>query len=158
MLDPDPRFAVVLDRSNSMADGNKLPDAKHGATYWVEFCAVAGDQLYVVWYNHNNDVLLPLTDVGTLTPAQRQQLGGDINAVTPNGATNIRDALLASLTEISTPPTRAATQVAVLLTDGMHNSPLFSSAQQAVPKLRENGVRVYALGVGDATEVDIPPR
>jgi hypothetical protein len=44
----------------------------------------------------------------------------------------------------------------VLLTDGMHNSPHFSSAQQAVPKLRENGVRVYALGVGDATEVDIP--
>ncbi len=156
VLDPDPRFAVVLDRSLSMADGNKLPDAQHGATYWVEFCAVAGDQLCVVWYNHNRDVLLPLTDVGTLTSAERQQLDTDIDAITPDGATNIRDALLASLTEISSVPTRAATQVAVLLTDGMHNSPFFSSAQQAVPKLRENGLRVYALGVGDATEVDIP--
>lgn len=156
VLDPDPRFAVVLDRSYSMADGNKLPDAQHGATYWVEFCAVAGDQLCVVWYNHNRDVLLPLTDVGTLSPAARQQLDTDINAITPDGATDIRDALFASLSEISTPPTRAATQVAVLLTDGIHNSPWLSSAQEAVPKLRENGLRVYALGVGDATEVDMP--
>lgn len=156
VLDPDPRFAIVLDRSLSMADGSKLPDAQHGATFWVEFCAVAGDQLCVVWYNHNSDVLLPLREVGTLTPAQRQQLDSDISAITPDGATNIRDALLASLTEISSAPTRAATQVAVLLTDGIHNRPFFSRAQEAVPTLRENGVRVYALGVGDATEVDIP--
>ena len=37
VLDPDPRFAIVLDRSHSMADGTKLADAQHGAVYWVEF-------------------------------------------------------------------------------------------------------------------------
>ena len=156
VLDPDPRFAIVLDRSGSMGDGTKLADAQHGAVYWVEFCAVSGDQLSVIWYDHAQLVLQPLTDVGALTDAQREQLFDDINALTPRGATGIRDALFEALDQLSTPPTRAATQVAVLLTDGIHNSPLFSFAQAAVPTLRENGVRVYALGVGEPYEVDMP--
>ena len=44
----------------------------------------------------------------------------------------------------------------MLLTDGIHNTPLFTYAQAAMPTLRENGVRVYALGVGDPNEVDMP--
>ena len=156
VLDPDPRFAIVLDRSHSMADGTKLADAQHGAAYWVEFCVVSGDQLTVIWYDHEQLVLQPLTDVGALSDLQRQQLLDDINVLTPRGSTGIRDALLEALDQLSTPPTRAATQVAVLLTDGIHNTPPFTYAQAAVPTLRENGVRVYALGVGDANEVDMP--
>ncbi|HWL34712.1 MAG TPA: VWA domain-containing protein [Frankiaceae bacterium] len=156
VLDPDPRFAIVLDRSGSMADGTKLPDAKHGAHYWVEFCAAAGDRLTVVWYDHEQALLLPLTEVDTLTANQRQQLTQDIDALTPRGSTGIRDALLAALAEVSSPPTRAATQVAVLLTDGIHNTPWLSQAQEAIPPLRENGLRVYALGVGSPNEVDMP--
>jgi hypothetical protein len=156
VLDPDPRFAIVLDRSGSMADGTKLPDAQHGAHYWVEFCAAAGDKLTVIWYDHEQDVLLPLTEVSSLTGTQTDQLRDDIDALTPRGATGIRDALLAALTEISSPPTRAATQVAVLLTDGIHNTPFGSQAQEALPALRENGLRVYALGCGDPNEVDMP--
>ena len=81
--------------------------------------------------------------------------GHRIDAITPDGATNIRDALLASLTEISSVPTRAATQVAVLLTDGMHNSPFFSSAQR---RCRSCGRTACGLRTRrrDATEVDIP--
>lgn len=156
VLDPDPRYAIVLDRSASMGDGTKLPDAQHGAVFWVEACAEVGEKLTVIWYDHDRDTLLNLTDVGALTAVQQQALVDDIDALTPGGATNIRDALLEALTEISTEPTRAATQVAVLLSDGKHNSPLFSSAESAIPVLRENGVQVYALGVGDPDEVDLP--
>ncbi len=156
VLDPDPRFAIVLDRSGSMGEGTKLPDAQHGAVYWVEFCTVTGDQLTVIWYDQTRSVLLPLVEVDSLTSQQREDLIDEINALTPGGATGIRDALFESLTQLSSPPTRAATQVSLLLTDGKHNTPIFSSAEEAVPTLRENGVRVYTLGVGAPNEVDMP--
>ena len=54
-------------------------------------------------------------------------------------------------------PTRAAVQAALLLTDGIHNSPPGSSPLEALADLQEGGVRVYALGVGSPSAVDMTP-
>lgn len=154
VLDKQPRFSLVLDRSGSMGSGNKMADAQHGAVYWVEFCALSDDLLSIHWYDHNIDDILTLTEVSTLGGLQPQF--DAINALTPGGATNIRDGLLRASDEIQSLPTRAAVQVALLLTDGVHNTPRGSSATEAVPELSEAGVRVYALGVGDPADVDLP--
>ena len=67
-------------------------------------------------------------------------LGGTtaaINALTPRGATDIRDALFRARDQIESLPTRAAVQVVVLLTDGVHNSPSgLVAARGACPTCR----------------------
>jgi hypothetical protein len=48
VLEKQPRFALVLDRSGSMSTGNKMTDAQHGAVYWLEYCAEGDDMLTIV--------------------------------------------------------------------------------------------------------------
>jgi hypothetical protein len=153
VLDKQPRFALLIDRSGSMSQGNKMADARHGAVYWLEFCAVGNDLLSIVSYDDQIDALLGLTQVSTL--------GGlaapiaTINALMPRGATNIRDALFAARDQIESLPTRAAVQVALLLTDGRHNFPSGSSALEAIEEYQEGGIRLYTLGVGQPANVDM---
>jgi hypothetical protein len=153
VLDKQPRFAVVIDRSGSMGTGHKMADALHGAVYWLEFCAVGTDLLSVIAYDDLIDPILALTQVsalgglGTTTTA--------INALTPRGATNIRDALFEARDQIESLSTRAAVQVALLLTDGKHNSPSGSTALEALPDFQEGGIRLYTLGVGAPAAVDM---
>jgi len=152
-LDKQPRFALVLDRSGSMATGHKMSDAQHGAVYWLEFCALGTDLLTIIWYDHDIDRILDLTEVGTL-PSLDPQIDA-INLLTPRGTTNIRDGLLEGLDQIQTPATRAAVQVALLLTDGKHNTPAGSEASEVLPAFKEAGVRIYTLGVGEPHAVDM---
>jgi hypothetical protein len=158
VLEPNLRVALILDRSVSMDrnGGSRLRGVQTGATYWVENGAVESDLLTVVWYNHDRDVVLPLVDVGSLTAGQRQNLVDSIAAQTADGATNIRDALRAGLTELLSPGTAAAVQAALLMTDGAHNSPLFSSMLEAVGEFQEANTNIYTLGVGTGSEVDRP--
>jgi hypothetical protein len=153
VLDKQPRFVLVLDRSGSMASGHKMADAQHGAVYWLEFCSVDDDLLAVIWYDHAIDRILNLVQVdtvGDLTPIEDA-----VNALTPRGSTNIRDGLFEALDQIQSLDTRAATQVALLLTDGKHNTPSGSSAAEALPDFQNAGVRIYSLGVGTPAAVDM---
>ena len=154
VLDKQPRFSLVLDRSGSMQSGNKMTDAQHGAIYWLEFCALADDLLSIHWYDHAiEDILADLTDVSTLGDLQPQK--DAINALGPRGSTNIRDGLYRSLDAIEGLPTRATVQVALLLTDGQHNTPAGSLATEVLPEFQEGGVRIYSLGVGAPNQVDM---
>lgn len=86
VLDKQPRFALMVDRSGSMTAGNKMADVRHGAVFWVEYCAVGDDLLSVVAYDDQIDPLLNLTQVSSLAG-----LGGTtdaIGALTPRGRTN----------------------------------------------------------------------
>jgi hypothetical protein len=155
VLDKQPRFAVVFDRSGSMSAGNKIADAHHGATYWLEFCSLGNDLLSVVAYDHLIDTVIPLSQVSSLGTLANEVAA--IEALGPRGATNIRDGVLEARDQINGPATRAAVQVALLLTDGIHNTPPGSSPLEALPSLQDDGIRVYALGVGTPAEVDMAP-
>ncbi|WP_170308922.1 vWA domain-containing protein [Pseudonocardia hierapolitana] len=153
VLDKQSRFAVMVDRSGSMSVGNKMTDARHGAVYWLEFCSVGNDLLSLISYDDQIDTLLGLTQVsalGGLGPTTTT-----INALTPRGSTNIRDALFAGRDQIESLPTRAAVQVALLITDGIHNFPTGSSPTEALDEYQEGGIRLYALGVGQPGAVDM---
>jgi hypothetical protein len=153
VLDKQPRFAVMVDRSGSMSAGRKMVDARHGAVYWVEYCSVGNDLLSVVSYDDQIDTLLNLTQVsnlGGLGPTNNT-----INALTPRGATNIRDALFEGRDQIESLPTRAAVQVGLLITDGIHNFPAGSSPVEALDDYQEGGIRLYTLGVGQPGAVDL---
>ncbi len=156
VLEPNVRVALVLDRSKSMDrdGGSRLLGVQTGATYWIENAAVENDLLTLIWYNHDRDVALPLTAVSALSDMQTQNIVDDIEAQTADGATNIRDALRAGLTELLSPGTAAAVQAALLMTDGAHNTPIFSTMQQAVGEFQEANTNIYSLGVGSGSEVD----
>ena len=153
ILDKHPRFALVLDRSGSMSTGNKMIDAQYGAVYWLERCAEGNDKLTIIWYDNLIECILDLTQVNSL-PDLNNNIS-EINALTPRGSTNIRDGLYEALNQIQTPGTRAAVQVALLLTDGMHNTPYGSQATEVLSSFKESGTRIYSLGVGDENEVDM---
>jgi len=153
VLDKQPRFALVLDRSGSMSAGNKMTDTQNGAVYWLEYCAEGDDKLSIIWYDHLIEPVLNLTQVNTLANLNSEI--DAINALVPRGSTNIRDGLYEALNQIQTPVTRAAVQVALLLTDGMHNTPYGSQATEVISSFKESGTRIYSLGVGDANAVDM---
>jgi von Willebrand factor type A domain-containing protein len=153
VLDKQPRFAVMLDRSGSMSQGNKMADARHGAVYWLERCSVANDLLTLVSYDDQINTMLNLTQVSTL--GSLGPTTNAINALTPRGATNIRDALFAARNQIESRPTRAAVQVGLLITDGIHNYPPGSSPREALEEYAEGGIRLYTLGVGQPGDVDM---
>ena len=152
-LDKQSRFALVLDRSGSMASGHKMSDAQYGAIYWLEFCAQGNDLLTIIWYDHIIDNILDLTEVSTLAGLDDEI--DAINLLTPRGSTNIRDGLYEALHQIQTPATRAAVQATLLLTDGKHNTPSGSEASEVLPSFNEEGVRIYTLGVGAPDAVDM---
>lgn len=153
VLEKQLRFALLIDRSGSMSQGNKMADARHGAVYWLEFCAVGDDLLSLVSYDDQIDPFLHLTQVSTLGGLGTQK--NAINNLAPRGATNIRDALFKGRDEIESLPTRAAVQVALLLTDGRHNYPAGSSPLEALDEYQEGGIRLYTLGVGQPADVDM---
>ncbi len=153
ILDKQPRFALVLDRSYSMHEGTKLADTKSGAIYWLDFCMESNDQLAIIWYNQNINTILDLT-VANSIPDLSNTIA-DINALTPAGKTNIRDGLNEALDQIESLASRAATQVTLLLTDGLHNRPIGTKAGEVIPDFQESGVRIYAIGVGDQSSVDM---
>ncbi|MEU4769459.1 VWA domain-containing protein [Actinosynnema sp. NPDC023794] len=142
VLAPEQRLVLVIDRSGSMA-GNKLSEAKFGADWWAD-SATAGDRLCVVSFAHDARTDFALTPI--TTQSDRDNAQNAIAALAAGGSTSIGGGLGAGLTNIINAGTRAATQVVVLLTDGLHNSGEHPTA--VVPDLVANGVRVYTLGIG----------
>jgi hypothetical protein len=111
------------------------------------------DLLTLVSYDDQIDTMLNLTQVFTLSA-----LGATtkvINALTPRGATNIRDALFAARSEIESRPTRAAVHAGLLITDWIHNFPFGSSPLEALDEYAEGGIRLYTLAVGQPGDVDM---
>jgi hypothetical protein len=144
---PVQRFELVLDRSGSMA-GAKFGQLKIGANFWVDYVNPL-EELGLVTYSSGVTTDVPRTEVPTAGPAQttwRDDRHTIVNNLLDGGATAIGDALRQGLNEIVAGG-RAASQVMILFTDGLQNAGS-ETAQQVLPDLRANGVRVYTIGLG----------
>jgi calcium-activated chloride channel regulator 4 len=95
------------------------------------------------------------TDIGLTTitgPGDRTDVRNAVNGIAAGGQTAIGDGLRQGLNEILAAGQRTATQVMVLLTDGLNNRGEDPNA--VLPDLAANGVRVYTIGVGPS--IDTP--
>lgn len=146
------RVVLVMDRSGSMADDGKIVGAKYGVEVWLLAMKRLGDYLSVIWYDETIDVRLPLTEIQGTTDVQT--LIDTTNEVLPQGYTNIRDALYAAHEEITSRPNRAAIQGVILLTDGIHNRPVDTSALEVVPTFQNAGIPILGIAVGAEENVD----
>lgn len=145
------RYALVFDRSGSMA-GDKLAYAKEGVKYWIDNCTIAADQLSLIAYKANNNILLPIVQAGSIP--NLAALEGSVDAITATGQTNIRDAIREGVAQIVSVPNKAVTQAVIVLTDGKHNRPQGTSLTEALPDLLDNGVKAVTIAIGDAGGVD----
>ncbi|HZJ04238.1 MAG TPA: vWA domain-containing protein [Nocardioidaceae bacterium] len=146
-LIPVQRFMLVLDRSGSMS-GAKIDQLKIGANFWVDYVNPL-EELGLVTYASTATTNVPRSEVPAAGPAQVTWRGDRhtiVNNIAAGGQTAIGDALRRGLNAIVTGG-RAASQVMVLFTDGLQNAGA-ETAQQVLPDLRANGVRVYTIGLG----------
>lgn len=136
------RFVLVLDRSGSMS-GNKLTEACYGADWWADH-AVVGDHLGIVSYSNVITADFPLRQI--LGDPDRTDAQTAVAAISAGGTTSIGGGLREALNQILAAGARAATQVVVLLTDGLQNTG--EHPDIVLPDLAANGVRVYVIGIG----------
>jgi hypothetical protein len=149
ILAAEQRFVLTIDRSGSMA-GNKLQEAQFGSDWWADH-AVLNDRLAVVSYADTASVDYSLTTIAS--DADRTAAQGAIAGLSAGGQTSIGGGLRESLNEILAAGPRAATQVVVLLTDGLQNSG--EAPATVLPDLVANGVRVYTLAIGPSVDTSL---
>lgn len=142
VLAPEQRFVLVVDRSDSMS-GNKLTEAKNGAAWWADQ-SVVGDLLGIVSYSDTATSEYPLQQI--TGESDRSNVRDAIDSISAGGETSIGGGLREGLNQIMGAGMRAATQVIVLLTDGLHN--IGEHPSNVLPDLIDNGVRVYTIGIG----------
>lgn len=148
LLNEEPRFALVLDRSGSMAANDAIAGVRYGADYWVNYLAQTGDWLSIVTYSSAVNALLPLTlltpmtDLGPTTTA--------IAGITASGLTNIGGGMDEGVSQMTSLGDQAATQVMILFTDGLHNTG--TPPEDVLPDLVANGIRAYTIGFGPGAD------
>jgi hypothetical protein len=147
VLAPEQRFVLVVDRSGSMAAGNKLTEARFGADWWAD-SAVLNDLLGVVSFADAAGTDFPLTTIAG--DADRTAAQAAIAGISAGGQTSIGGGLREGLNMILGAGARAATQIVVLLTDGLHNGG--EDPSTVLPDLVANGVRVYTIGIGQSID------
>jgi hypothetical protein len=145
------RIALVMDRSGSMGQDNKIQGARYGVEQWITSAHADSDRLSVTWFNQEVETRLS-SDV--IDPAELDAVIDQVNDINPGGWTNIRDALYEAVNQIQSEDGRAAIQAIVLLTDGIHNRPTGTSVAETIPTLQEAGIPVYVIALGSPENVD----
>lgn len=144
LLNEIPRFSLVLDKSGSMGNFNAIDGVRYGADYWVNNLALTGDQLSIIAYNQDQQLVLPLTSLAAGTDLN--PILDVIAALSSSGSTNIGGAIREGITQINSPGDQAATQVMILFSDGLHNTGI--PPEKLIDQLVEIGIRVYSIGFG----------
>ncbi len=137
------RVIIVIDRSGSMLDEQRLVFAKQASGLFINALQV-GDQVGVVSFADSASVMFPLTQIASQTT--KNGAISAINSLVANGATGIGNGLSAALSQITAANPRSCDEVIVLLTDGDHNSGPEPST--VVPSIKAEGVAVLTVGVG----------
>jgi len=153
------RYVLTLDRSYSMSVDNKEPLAKQAAALFVDLCKKdAGEYIGVVSFSNTAVANYPIREVVT-TPDTKTEAVDAINAIALENMTALGDGLRKSLNEITgsgtVSPDASAVEAIVLLSDGVHNYGTENPAA-VIPDLRTRGVRVFTVGLGDASDPVYP--
>src|SRR5258708_12831227 len=137
------RVVIVIDHSGSMGDNNKLDFAKRAGALFVG-ALKTGDSVAVVSFDNTITVNYPLTQI---TGATTQNAATSaINAIQRGGSTDIGDALLTALSQITNATPRGCNEVIVLLTDGDFN--VGPDPHSVAPTVADQGVTILSVGVG----------
>ena len=144
-------IVVLLDTSNSMRANDLTPSRLQRAKWGIEEFVreLDGDRIALVGFAGEAQVLCPLT---LDYRAFMMHLDDVFPGIIPRGGTNIEAGLRKSL-ETFEDETGEADRVILLITDGeAHEGDL----NPVLRELRDEGVRVFAIGIGDPEGALIP--
>lgn len=162
---PEPvDIVLVMDRSGSMngpsaVTGSKLMALQSAASLFAD--QIAMDSVHRLGLVQFNTAVVPFVapDIfpfGTVTPGNVGAANNAINSIGAGGGTNILDGLQQGVTDLDV-PSPSPRSVAVLFTDGRHNSPsvLDDATLQSELETRINAVsssmELYSIGFGSST-------
>ena len=153
------RYVICLDKSGSMA-GSQIVYARRGADLFVDLGHEgSGEHIAVtsfsggVGYNPPADVNFALTEV--VDDGVKDDARTAIGWIHDENWTAMGDGMRVSLDELETlPQDDACVEAIVLLSDGKHNYGT-EHPDDVIPDLRDRGVRVFTIGLGDPTTTDL---
>ena len=132
---------LVLDRSGSMGDQNKMAGAVAAAKSYVDMLAAGSDSVGLIAFDNSVYTPVPLGLVGD---AQRAAVKRELDAIWPGGGTEFYAAVeqgIAALAGVS------GRKVVLALTDGLDNSGQWG-LNGAIRQATDAGVPIYAVGLG----------
>ncbi|MCP3166086.1 vWA domain-containing protein [Myxococcus qinghaiensis] len=138
-------MALVVDRSGSMS-GQKLADAKRAATELVNRLTPE-DRLALIHYGTDVKVI----PSRLVTPEVREELLASIDRIQDDGSTNISGGLTEAASALRGHLSQFRVSRAILLSDGQPTAGLVTEPElfQLTRRLRDEGITVSALGVGE---------
>lgn len=137
-------LVLVIDRSGSMGDENKLQQVKNAAASIIENMN-ATDRLAIVIYDDNVQTLIPSSPVENKTRLREM-----IYSLSPGGSTNLCGGLQQGFAEAGKHFNRNYVNRIILLSDGLANAGITDPNQISAEgkRIRENFISVSTMGVG----------
>jgi len=137
-------LALVIDRSGSMADADKMPYLKQSLKIFLESLK-SEDMVAIVTYSNNAELLLPAQNVG-----DGQWIQSIIERIQPDGSTNLQAGLMLGLQEVEKNFNVRRNNRVILLTDGLANMGVTDPERIAADALAYNkrGIYLSTIGLG----------
>lgn len=137
-------LSLVIDRSGSMAEPDKMPYVKESLRIFLESLNPE-DVVSIVAYSDHAEVVWPAQPVG-----DKYWIASAINRLQPGGSTNLHAGLMLGLQEVEKNFDIRRNNRVLLLTDGIANTGITDPARIAADALAYNqkGIYVSTIGLG----------
>jgi Ca-activated chloride channel family protein len=144
---------LVVDTSGSMADQNKIGQAKDALNTFIDQIAGERDRVGLIPFANNVYGQLPLGDIGT----QRATLKNKVNALAANGRTAMLDGVSYAYDDLVRRNERDRINAIVVMTDGLENasSTRIETLVQRLKQTNKNGLSIIVFGIAYGSDADL---
>ena len=172
-------LAIVIDRSGSMNDRDKMPYVKQSLRIFLESLN-PDDIVSIITYSDNAELVLPAQRVG-----DGRWVQAVIDRIQPGGNTNLHAGMMLGLQEVDKNFDIRRNNRVILLTDGMANTingsyygnpssavtvdflgdqvachiyqDVATAIAEQTQRARRNGIRIYTVSFGQGADQDLMP-